>query len=99
MSRFDFTPLYDSYPSIIARMPDRFTSHDFILRLAQRNQAAYIEALHAYRLDADPFQVVHGILSKRLHEHTNLVRHEGEVDSTDIFGQSNRCASWSRVHA
>ncbi len=96
MTRFDFTPIYNDYPATIALMKDNFTSHDFIQVLAQRNQSRYIEALYEYRLDTDPFQVVHGILSKHLHEQ-RLVRHEGEVNSTDIFGNPNRCASWSKI--
>ncbi|MHB8880887.1 MAG: hypothetical protein ACYC69_05155 [Thermodesulfovibrionales bacterium] len=97
MSRFDFTPLYNDYPAVIALMPNNFSSHEFILVLAQRNQGAYIEALYEYRPDTDPFQVVHGVLSKHLYECNNLVRHAGGVDSTDIFGNSNRCASWTKV--
>lgn len=80
MARFDFTPLFNDYPATIALMRDNFTSHEFILLLARRNQSHYIEALHEYRLDTDPFQVVHGILSKHLHEHSGLVRYESEVD-------------------
>jgi len=97
MSRFDFTPLYNDYPAVIADMPNAFTSHEFILLLAQRNQSAYIEALYEYRIDNDPFQVVHGVLSKHLHEYTNLIRHAGEANSTDIFGNPNYCASWTKI--
>jgi hypothetical protein len=56
--------LYDLYPALIARMQDRFTSHQFILELARRHQALYIKALYAYRAEA--FVVVHRILSRHL---------------------------------
>ena len=98
MSRFNFRQLFARYPAIIGQMPDKFNSHEFILLLAQKNQAGYIEALHEYSRDTDPFQVVHGILSKQLHEYSNLVQYEGETNSTDIFGHGNRCASWSRIN-
>ena len=45
----DFSRLYDQYAATIAQMPHEFTSHEFILRLAQQNQVAYIEALYDYR--------------------------------------------------
>lgn len=96
MSQFDFDPIFAIYPSIIAEMPARFNSHQFILRLAQQHQATYVEALYAHR-NRNPFQAVHNVLSKRLRNHPQLVQHIGEVDSTDIFGHSNRCAEWSKV--
>ena len=43
MSAHDFDTLYAEYPDLIAQMPAVFTSHQFILRLAQQNQALYIE--------------------------------------------------------
>ena len=102
MSQFDFIPLYDKYPALIAEMKKEFNSHEFILRLAQQNQKLYVEALYAYRESVhrgtpSPFLVVHGILSKQLHHYPSLITHNGEVDSKDIFGQVNRCASWCKV--
>ena len=97
MNRFDFTQLFGRYPGLIEQMPDEFNSHEFILLLAQQNQENYIEALYEYCRNTNPFQVVHGILSRQLHEYRNLVRHEGETNSTDIFKQRNRCARWSRI--
>ena len=45
MTSHNFTAIYSHYPAIIAQMPSLFTSHQFILRLAQANQPLYIEAL------------------------------------------------------
>jgi hypothetical protein len=103
MPKHDFSTLYEQYPAVIAQMPAIFTSHQFILRLAQQNQVLYIEALHSYR-DAThrgavvPFMRVHNILSKRLHAHPDLVELvRGDAPSTDIFGRPNECAQWRKL--
>lgn len=93
----DFSALYAAYGTIIQMMPQRFSSHQFILALAQQEQDIYIEALFVYRINNNPFQVVHGVLSQRLREHANEVRYVGEFDSHDIFGNPNRCAFWEKV--
>lgn len=64
MSEHDFSALYAQYPAVIASMRDTFTSHEFILRLAQQNQTLYIEALYSYRHKTHrgkpaPFLMVH----------------------------------------
>lgn len=99
--RETFQPLFDAYPAIIARMPAEFTSHQFIILLAQEMQTAYIEALHAYRLSErsgrpSPFLIVHGLLAQHLDELPDLVEKVGRVNSTDIFGVTNECALWQR---
>jgi hypothetical protein len=87
------------YEAVIALMPrDRdFTSHEFILALAQRNQPAYVAALSAHTAGGDPFRVVHNQLSRALSDYPALVRHTGEADSEDIFRNPGRCATWRRV--
>jgi hypothetical protein len=96
MSRHDYSALFQCYRPLIAQMPDSFDSHAFILRLAQQEQALYIDALHTYRSEPDPFRIVHGRLSQQLHEYGDILDHLGEGDSWDIFGQSNRCAKWRK---
>jgi hypothetical protein len=44
MTEHDFSQLYEQYPTIIQQMDDTFTSHEFILKLAQQNQTQYVEA-------------------------------------------------------
>lgn len=45
MSRYDFSEIEAHYPEIIEQMEPVFTSHQFILKLAQQHQVLYIEAL------------------------------------------------------
>ena len=103
MPAHDFTALYAHYPSVIAHMPPTFTSHEFILRLAHQYQDLYVDALASYRTTRRqntpaPFLVVHGVLSKRLMTLSNLVRYDGEAQSSeDIFRQSKGCAKWKKV--
>ena len=101
MAIHNFDTLFAQYPMIIAEMPDEFTSHEFILRLAQQNQALYIEALYSYRnrKREAPFMTVHGILAKQLQTYPHLIREIDYVPSIDIFGQSNKCAQWQKVKA
>ena len=101
MSDHDFSRLLQCYPEIIGLMRSHFTSHEFILKLAQRHQTEYIDALAAYRgVTRDgantPFMVVHNVLSKHLHDFTDLVEHAGEESSKDIFGNPNTCAGWTK---
>jgi hypothetical protein len=37
MTANTFKELFERYPAIISQMPDRFDSHQFMLRLAQEN--------------------------------------------------------------
>ena len=102
MSNFDFSGLYSHYPEIIASMPTVFSSHKFILKLAQEHQSEYIEALYAYRTsiridNPAPFMIVHGLLAKGLRQFPKLVEYIGYTSSTDIFGQPNECSEWRKL--
>jgi hypothetical protein len=101
MPKHDFSALFDQYPAIIAQMPQIFTSHQFILRLAQQHQVLYIEALCNYRNSMHgkkpaPFRAVHGILSRHLNAYSDLIARMENVPSTDIFGQAETCAQWKK---
>ncbi len=102
MSKFDFSVLYPQYPALISAMPDEFTSHDFILKLAQENQAEYINALFAYRKvtregKSVPFMFVHREISKGLQNFPDLLEKIGDVSSVNIFGQHNPCPLWGKL--
>ena len=103
MPKHNFSAILAHYRETIRDMPDTFTSHQFILRLAHKHQGLYVGALYAYR-DAThrgtsaPFLVVHAILAKRLHKHPKLIELiRRDAPSTDIFGQSNQCAEWRKL--
>jgi len=103
MSNAVLDALVDDYPKVIASMPATFTSHQFILELARRFQRPYVEALYEYRctknrVNPAPFQVLHGLLAKKLRAHDALVELvRDDEPSTDIFGQSNQCALWRKI--
>ena len=103
MAAHDFSNLYAQYPSIIAAMPNPFTSHQFILELAHQNQTLYIEALYSYRHHTHrdspaPFLIVHGILAQQLLEFPNLVRQlRRNLPSQNIFGEDDPCSEWVKV--
>ena len=97
MTRHDFTELFAAYPTVIESMGTTFSSHEFILELAQRHQRAYVEALYSYRESDAPFQAVHAQLAKQLKKRSDLVGSAGEkTDSKDIFGKTNSCELWDR---
>ena len=97
MSQHGFSALKDRYPDIIEAMPATFTSHQFILRLAQQYQAQYIEMLHDYQGRPAPFRTVHSILARHLHSRKELELVRDDVLSTDIFGQPDQCAQWRKI--
>lgn len=91
--------LIQFFEEIIADMDPEFTSHQFILRLAQRHQAEYVGALARSLLDGSsaPFQVVHGYIARKLGGFSPLVELAArDVPSPDIFGNDSSCALWRK---
>ncbi len=103
MSSQIFLDLKNKYPKIISQLGRTFTSHEFILKIAQQYQVEYIEVLYlscnrVHREKRAPFRYVHNQLANLLKGFPELVRKKrGEVDSFDIFGHSNRCVEWEKV--
>jgi len=102
MSKDFFEELFEKYPKVINEMNKTFTSHDFILALAHKNQTAYIEALYANRDKRrsgkrTPFLIVHARLAQELANYPKLIRRVGTVNSKDIFGQPNTSVQWEKV--
>ncbi|MBL8600481.1 MAG: hypothetical protein JNK72_01010 [Myxococcales bacterium] len=102
MSQHNFGPLTAQYPGVIAKMPQVFTAHEFILLLAQENQRLYVEALYDYKdnpaVGAEtPFLIVHGQLAKKLRDFPHLVSYMGDVRSSDIFATPSTSSQWRRI--
>jgi hypothetical protein len=97
MSATDFESLEDVYPLVIAHMPPKFDSHEFILKLAQEHQRLYVQALIEYAESERPFQIAHGQIANRLLKFPHLVTKVGEHNSKDIFLQDNSASLWQKV--
>ena len=94
---------YPKYPELISEMAGEFTSHEFILKLAQENQLDYVNALFAYRdVERDgtpaPFMFVHREISRGLKGFSELVEKIDDVSSLDIFGLAGRCPLWRKLN-
>ena len=85
----------DEYQQAIDALPDEFTSHEFILRLAWMFQQTYISFLYDYREYADPFRVAHSRLAARLNEWETLEA-IGQVVDEDIFRHPNGNVQWRK---
>jgi hypothetical protein len=89
--------LYQHYAATIALMPRDFTSHEFILSLAQKHQREYVAALAARCGRGEPFREVHQLLSTKLGGFPDLLERRGTAKSHDIFGNANTCSSWRKL--
>jgi hypothetical protein len=97
MSAFGFESLEAVYEKVIALMPNKFDSHEFILKLAQEHQQLYVQALIEYAESERPFQTVHSQIAMRLLKFPNLVTRVGEHISKDIFLQESTATLWQKV--
>jgi len=87
--------LIEVFQDVIDEMPDEFTTHQFILKLAQKYQGLYIEALYPYRESDKPFATLHVELAHQL-KNFNLDT-IGKVKSISIFGTPSPCMNWRKV--
>jgi hypothetical protein len=97
MSASEFESLEACYEQVIALMPNKFDSHEFILKLAQEHQRLYVQALVEYAESERPFQIVHGQIAMRLIKYPNLVTRVGEHISKDIFLRENTATLWQKT--
>jgi len=98
MSKDAFKELEKKYEKVVSLMPeDKFNSHEFILKLAQKYQKLYVQALIEYADNDQPFQSVHKEIAKRLKKRDDLVVHIDDKSSINIFGLKNKAAIWRKV--
>ncbi len=98
MAKEAFERLEELFPKIVNLIPDdKFDSHDFILKLAQKYQKLYVQLLYIYKDNNQPFQLVHKEIAKRLKKQDDLVKHVGNRPSKNIFGLENNVAVWRKV--
>ena len=97
MSAFGFESLEAVYEQVIALMPDKFDSYEFILKLAQEHQQLYVKALIEYAESERPFQLANAQIAMRLLKYPNLVTRVGEHISKDIFLQESSATLWQKI--
>lgn len=98
MAKEAFEKLETLFPKIVKLIDnEKFDSHDFILKLAQKQQNLYVQLLYVYKNNDQPFQSVHKEIAKRLKKRSDLVEHVGNTYSENIFGLKNRVAVWRKV--
>lgn len=97
MSANEFESLESVYIQVIDRMPSRFDSHEFIIKIAQEYQRLYVRALIEHADKEKPFQIVHSQIAMRLLKYPNLISRVGEHISRDIFLQENIATLWQKV--
>jgi len=93
----EFEFLEAVYEQVIALMPNKFDSHEFILKLAQKYQQLYVQALVEYVSNERPFQIVHGQIAMRLLKYPHLITRVGEHISKDIFLQESSATLWQKT--
>jgi hypothetical protein len=85
------------YEQVIALMPNRFDTHEFIVKLAQEHQQLYVKALIEHAESEKPFRALHSQIAMRMLKYPNLITRIGDHISRDIFLQENIAAQWQKV--
>ena len=88
--------LFDEIPAAIAQMEEVFDSHKLILKLAQANQKAYVQALSKFEGDK-PFGKLHAQLSLAIGETKLVEKIDQHHTSENIWREVNECALWRKI--
>lgn len=80
------------------KMGHRFTSHEFIFRLAHEHQKEYVRALTLHLENSSLFKELHHELFRRLRklEGHILIAHSREYPSRNIFGMPACVTLWQK---
>lgn len=89
--------LEQHFKNIIAEMPEEFTFHQFVKRLAHQHQHEYIVSLLYFSRNDTPFRALHGELERRIHIGSyGLTLVNSNEPSEDIFGTASHCGKWRK---
>jgi hypothetical protein len=91
--------LEQHFEETIKVMGARFTTHEFLLRLAYDNQPEYVAGLAACADRGKPFRDLHHALVKRLKKlDGKLIKLRKEsYPSRDIFGTPSHSGLWRKL--
>lgn len=91
--------LEQHFEAVVAAMENRFTSHEFFLRLAHDHQSDYVAGLAAYAEGGMPFRDLHHALVQRLKglEGKLITLRTGSYPSRDIFGTPSHSGLWKKL--
>ena len=91
--------LAQNFAAVIGTMENRFTSHEFFLRLAHDHQGDYVAGLAAYAESGMPFRDLHHALVKRLKalEGKLITLRSESYPSRDIFGTPSHSGLWKKL--
>ena len=87
------------FEDVIKQMDIRFTSHEFLLRLAHDHQREYVAGLAAYAEGGSPFRDLHHALVRRLKklEGKLITLRKENYPSRDIFGSPSHSGLWRKL--
>jgi len=90
--------LENCFEGVLASMEIRFTSHQFILRLAHDHQREYVAGLAAFADGGSPFKDLHHALVKRVKklEGKTVTLRKESYPSQDIFGTPSHSGLWKK---
>lgn len=82
---------------IIAKLDNRFSSHDFIKKFSQEYESEYIGMLDVYK-GKGVFRTVHGQIARYLSRNQKSLNIEtkGKDNSENIFGNKCKVEFWKK---
>ena len=91
--------LEQHFAAVIAAMENRFTSHEFFLRLAHDHQSDYVAGLAACAESGMPFRDLHHALVQRLKalDGKLITLRNSSYPSRDIFGTPSHSGLWKKL--
>lgn len=91
--------LSQHFEEVVRAMDTRFTTHEFILRLAHDHQVEYVAGLAAYSAGGNPFRDLHHALVRRLKtlEGRLVTLRKENYPSRDIFGTPSHSGLWRKL--